>query len=274
MNPAAETGPAGLAGPALTAPDRETHGEKRWTRSRWLVLVILIFAAHVGLLFAFGARKPIVPQAAARVPMLKLANKADEWIALSDPTLFALPHSMDLMPVFRAQTFVVTQPSFRRTEPPGWLPLLVEALGADFNAFMQTNRFAGLELQLKPALKLNTPALPLDPLLPQASTLQIEDGLAQRPLLNALDLPSWPYADVLAPSIVQAVVDAAGNVVSLVLLPPGSGWDDADRRALALARTARFAPAPRLTIGRLIFHWHTVPPPATNAPAKPNEPGP
>jgi len=87
-----------------------------------------------------------------------------------------------------------------------------------------------------------------------------------------LNLPSWPYADVLAPSVVQAVVDAAGNAVSLVLLPPGSGSDDADRRALELARTARFAPASQLTIGRLIFHWHTVPLPDTNAPAITNEP--
>lgn len=271
MNSAAESGSVGLAGTTRIAPGPEPSGNKRWTRSRWLTLVILIFAAHVGLLFAFGARKPVVPQAVANVPMLKLADNANELITLSDPTLFALPHPMDYMPVLRPQTSDLTQPSFRWTEPPGWLPLPVEALGADFDEFMQTNRFAGLELQLKPALILSTPVLPLDPVLPQASTLQVEDGLAQRQLLTPLDLPSWPYADVLAPSVVQTVVDAAGNVASVVLLPPGSGWDNADRRALELARTARFAPGPHLTIGRLIFHWHTVPPPATNAPAITNE---
>ena len=30
---------------------------------------------------------------------------------------------------------------------------------------------------------------------------------------------------------------------------------------------ARFAPAPGLTVGQMIFTWHTVPPPATNSPA-------
>jgi hypothetical protein len=92
-----------------------------------------------------------------------------------------------------------------------------------------------------------------------------------------MNLPSWPYADVIAPSCVQVLVNAAGEVVSTTLLPldnrseAASRYDAADQRALDLARTARFAPAPRLTIGRLIFNWHTVPPPATNAPASTNE---
>jgi hypothetical protein len=71
---------------------------------------------------------------------------------------------------------------------------------------------------------------------------------------------------------VQVVVDAAGNVVSAVLLPANNPleaaghFDDADRRALDLARTARFAPAPNLTVGRMIFNWHTVPITSTNEP--------
>lgn len=44
--------------------------------------------------------------------------------------------------------------------------------------------------------------------------------------------------------------------------------------ALELARAARFAPAPRLTIGQMLFTWHTVPPPATNTPPIANEPNP
>jgi hypothetical protein len=78
---------------------------------------------------------------------------------------------------------------------------------------------------------------------------------------------------VVAPSVVQALVDAAGNVVSTVLLPSENGLeaaghdDAADQRALELAGTLRFAPSSRLTFGKLIFNWHTVPPAATNAPA-------
>jgi TonB family protein len=58
---------------------------------------------------------------------------------------------------------------------------------------------------------------------------------------------------------VQVLVDAAGNVVSTVLLTP-SGYDAADQRALELARALRFTPSSSLTFGRIIFNWHTVPP--------------
>jgi hypothetical protein len=275
MNPAADSGPAGPAGTTPAALEREMSGEKRWTRSRWLMLVVLIFAAHVGLVFAFGARKPVVPRPVTQAPTVALAEDTDELLALNDPTLFAMPHPRDVTSVLRVKTSAFKPPPFRWTEPPGWLALSAEALGAVFGEFMQTNRFAGLELQLKPPLTLSTPVLPIEPVLPQASTLQKADGLAQRQLLTPLDLPSWPYADVIAPSRVQVLVNAAGEVVSTALLPPdnrleaASRYDAADQRALDLARTARFAPAPLLTLGRLIFHWHTVPMTNTNAPGAP-----
>jgi hypothetical protein len=280
MNPAAEPGSAEPVETTPAAPGRESPGEKQWSRSRWLTWVMLIFAAHVGLVFAFGARKPVPPRPATNVPMLALARDAGEWLALNDPTLFAVPHPRDFNPVLRVKTSAFILPSFRWTEPPAWLALAAGSLGTVFGEFMETNRFAGLELQLKPPLTLSAPVLPIEPVLPQASMLQIADGLAQRPLLTPMDLPSWPYADVISPSCVQVLVNAAGEVVSATLLPPdnrseaASRYDAADQYALAMVRTARFMPAPRLTIGRLIFHWHTVPPPATNAPASTNEPGP
>jgi TonB family protein len=271
MNAAsAESHPTGLAGTSRAAPEappgQEPPGEGSWTRSRWLTLIALVFAAHVLLLFAFGGRKQIVPRAVTNVPTLKLADDSGEWLALNDPTLFALPHQKDFASAIWLAVPTNEPPSFRWTEPPRWLPLSVDALGMAFNQFMQTNRFASFELQLKSPVKLSAPGLPVEPALAKTSTLQIQDGLAQRRLSDAINLPSWPYADVLAPSVVQAVVDAPGNVVSTVLLSP-SGYDAADQRALELARAARFAPASRLTVGRMIFNWHTVPPPATNPPA-------
>jgi len=266
MNAAsAEPHPTGLAEPP--------PGEGSWTRSRWLTLVTLVFAAHVLLLFAFGGRKQIIPRAVAGVPTLNLADNSSEWLALNDPTLFALPHQNDFASPIWLPAPALKPPSFRWTEPPRWLPLPANELGLAFNQFMQTNHFTGLELQLKPPVKLSAPVLLVESALVQTSTLQIQDDLAQRRLLNPIILPSWPYANVIAPSQVQLLVNEAGDVVSAVLLPPDSGYaatdqyDQADQRALELARAARFAPAPRLTMGRMIFNWHTVPPPATNAPA-------
>ena len=135
---------------------------------------------------------------------------------------------------------------------------------------METNRFATLKFELKPPPRFTVPVVPLEPKFAETSTLRIEGDLARRPLLTPMKLPSWPYADVIAPSKVQVLVNAAGEVVSAVLLPSDNSGEvhdaDADQRALELARAARFAPASDLTIGKLIFNWCTVPPPATNAP--------
>jgi TonB family protein len=230
-----------------------------------LTFVALVFAAHVLLLFVFGGRKQIVPRAVANVPTLNLTDNSSQWLALNDPTLFALPHQKDFASAGWLPVPVTNSPPFRWPESPRWLPLSANELGLAFSQFMQTNRFAGFQPGFKPPVKFSTPALPVEPALAQASTLQIPGDLARR-LPAAIHLPSWPYADVLAPSVVQAVVDAAGNVVSTVLLSP-SGFDAADQYALDFARAARFTPAARLTIGRMIFNWHTVPPPATNPPA-------
>ena len=271
MNAAsAESHPTGLAGTSRAAPEappgQEPPGEGSWTRSRWLTLIALVFAAHVLLLFAFGGRKQIVPRAVTNVPTLKLADDSGEWLALNDPTLFALPHQKDFASAIWLPAHVLEPPSFRWTEPPRWLPVSADELGLAFNQFMQTNRFAGFELQLKSPVKLSAPGLPIEPALAQTSTLQIQDGLAQRRLLDPINLPSLPYANVIAPSKVQVLVDAAGNVISTVLLPPDSGFTAADQ-SLELARAMRFTPSSHLTIGRMIFNWHTVPPPAMNAPA-------
>jgi hypothetical protein len=74
---------------------------------------------------------------------------------------------------------------------------------------------------------------------------------------------------VITASKVQVLVDMAGNVVSAILLPVDNALEAAaqaeigNTNALAIARAARFAPAPQLTFGEIIFNWHTVP---ANAP--------
>ena len=78
------------AGEAAAAP--KPPGEGSWPCSRWLTLIALVFAVHVALIFAFGERKPVVSRAVTNVPTLKLADNPGEWLALNDPTLFALPH--------------------------------------------------------------------------------------------------------------------------------------------------------------------------------------
>jgi len=237
----------------------EPEHSKGWSRNRWQVIILFVFAAHIALVFLFGEKKPVVSRAVTNVPTLQLANEGDELLALNDPTLFALPHQRDFASAAWLKIQTNPPPDFRWTELPRWLPLSADGLGAAFSRWMETNFFASHPLDFKPALMLSTPTPPVEPMLPQNSTMQIEGDLAQRQLPAQISLTNWPFADVLSPCIVQALVDATGNVVSTVILTP-SGYAAADQRALAIARTLRFKPSAGLTIGRITFNWHTVPP--------------
>jgi len=255
----AAAGPAGTGSP----PEGRRRG---WSRQRWLISVALIFAAQVALVFALGEKHFPSARAVGRVPQLILADRASETMALDDPTLFALPHANDFASVAWTNILFAKQPA-----PPGELRSPgAENLGADFIGFMRTNPFAAPRLDFKPGPKLSEPLLSLLPAFASISTLQIEGELAQRKWLNSVSPTNWAYADVIAPSRVQVLVDADGHVVSAVLLPPDNPGDVrdavADKHALELARAAQFEPASHLTVGRLIFNWHTVPT-ATNLPA-------
>jgi hypothetical protein len=251
----------------IAAPEPQGEG---WSRTKWLVLVALVFAAHIGFIFALGERTTKPARAVKNVPALKFADNSSELLALDDPALFALPNPKDFASAVWLKMPGAKQPSFRWTEAPRWLPLAVENLGTTFVQFMQTNYFAGYQLDFKPPPKLSEPVAPVQSALPQNSTLQIGGELAQRQLLNEINPPSLPYDDVIAPSKVQVLVSAAGDVVSAVLLPSDNSgeaadrYNAADRCALELARTARFAPATNLTIGQMVFNWRTIPMTTTN----------
>jgi hypothetical protein len=117
---------------------------------------------------------------------------------------------------------------------------------------------------------------------PTNSTLRLGLGLAQRHLSRTFALRSWSHTDILTNSVVQVLVDAEGRTVSCTLLPPGCGLNEADQQAVALARTARFqpvsperpkqstAPGDGLTLGQMIFQWHTLLLSDTNSPARGN----
>ena len=244
----------------------------RWKWARWLVFIAVVFAAQAGFIFAFGQRKSVVPRAVADVPKLQFAGN-NELLALDDPTLFALPNQNGFASSVWWQMPNVAPPSFRWTEPPRWLALANENLGAVFSQFMQTNVFAAFEMNITPPPELSELPPANAPAPAQNSTLQVTGDLAQRPMLNPISLPTIPYNDVIPPSRIQVLVNPAGEVISMVLLPPrnseeGAADDNtADEQALEIARDARFAPGPRLTIGQMIFNWRTVPVPAASAPA-------
>src|SRR5208282_827137 len=149
------------------------------------------------------------------VPALRLAAPTDELMALNDPTLFARPQREDLLAVSGLNLPEVKPSSFGRTQPPRWLPFSGDGLGADFGRFLSTNFVvSSAPLDFKPEPELSTPRPVLAPALGESSTLEIEGELAKRQLPNDLTLTSWPFPDILAPCVVQVLVDSAGNVIS------------------------------------------------------------
>ena len=70
------------------------------------------------------------------------------------------------------------------------------------------------------------------------STLRLAGGLANRRLLNPPELRAWPASDLLTNSVVQVLVNADGNVMSLNLLA-GSGSPKADQFALEVGQRRR-----------------------------------
>ena len=264
---------------------------RRWAWSRWAAAIAIVFALHVVLVFIFGEHKPPQPVPIKNTPSLALVNESSgDWMALNDATLFALPGNNG----FAASMWAAIPVSFEihkrdTIEAPHWLTptnsLLMAGLGAAFNTFVQTNRYTHIHFEFSPSARVAVPDVPAQPPLPERSTMQIE-GLGGRRLLAPVTLPAWQDTGVDAPSIVQVLVDAAGNVVSATLLPQdimtqGSSWEpplnddkSADQWAVALARALQFAPLAtdaartnalsRLAIGQLIFNWRTMPVTTTN----------
>lgn len=248
----------------FAAPD---PANLNWPWRKIFFLVVLAVVAHVALIKFFGTHKQIVPRPVANVPHLQLANEADQFIALANPTLFALPNPRDFASVIWLKVPAVTPPSFRWNEPPQWLPLDTGNPGAAFQQFLPSPGVPEIQLNVKPPPELSVPSVSLGGALPQSSTLKIIGELAQRVLLNPVVLPSLPYNNVIPPSKIQVLVSPTGTVISAILLPLTDSLeavercDPADQRALELARRLRFAPARQLAFGEIIFQWHTVPGP-------------
>ena len=231
-------------------------------------MAALVLAVHLALIYSFGARKDRPVRMPARVPALHLADARDPFIALDDPTLFALPQANDFSAAVRLQTPTFPLPSFRWTEQPHWLEPAAGDLLTSFSRFMQTNPFAANSLDFKPPAAFSTPPLPPTFAPVQNSTL-LRGDLAQRPLLAPLVLTNWPEANLIAASKIQVLVDTTGNVISAILLPADYGYETeardegADQMALQLARAARFVPRDQISIGQMVFNWHVVPLPVT-----------
>ncbi len=261
--------PTQLSLPDATHPQPHDTG---WSRRKLVFIIFLAFLIHVALICSFGAKTLPMRREVSNVPEFHVASRSDELVALRNPALFALPNPRDFASAVWLKAPEITPPSFRWTESPRWLPLSGKDLGAVFSQYMQTNAFITPDLAFKSMPAFTPPMADATAGLPVDSTFQISHNLARRELLYQPALPLLPYNDVIAPTRVLILVDATGNVVSAVVLPPGNSLEssghlaDADNKALILAKSLRFKIATENTVGEVTFYWRTTPLVQTNLP--------
>src|SRR5258706_396478 len=249
-----------------------------WPRRRWLWTLALIFLIQLGLIFALSDRNPIRVLTPRASPTLQLVvNPPPELVALTDPTLLALPHPQGFAGLAWLKVPKLEFHSYDWTEPTNWLALDPSRLGATFNEFIETNLFSSLPVPTLPEADLSQPYFTgvSNPRI--GSTWRIDGALARRRVVSTLQLPSWFNTELLTNTVVQVVVDGRGRIASVPLLLTSSTDKDADDYALQQARSMRFEPIDGesqessssltgLTWGKIIFEWDTIPKPAPNGP--------
>jgi hypothetical protein len=238
--------------------------------------------AQVGLIFSLSDRKPFSSRQPDLTTTFQLVVEAPpgsaiaEWLTIEDPALFALPDPRAFSGLAWMTAPALRHESVDWTEPPRWLTHSPNELGSAFAEFVRTNVIGPRVLADRPAPQPDKVAVPPLP-LPARSNLRLEGDLANRELLGPLELPSIPHTELLTDTVVQVCVGPLGVPFSPVPLS-SSGSPEADRQALDLVKSVRFKPlaggnpaSPRsqgvFTWGKIIFQWHTVEIPATNAPA-------
>jgi TonB family protein len=249
---------------------------RRWPGRRWGIVVAFVFVVQLGLIFGLSDRTLVQPRTAASRPALGVTRAPAELLALSDPTLFALPHREGFSGLAWLQSTQSVFRSFDWLAEPRWLPLPVQQLGTALELAVELNHLTDWAGVMRPEPRLTFAAAPPPSTARAESTLRLEGGLAGRRLIVPLELPPEHYTDLLTDTVIQIVVDSEGRPVSVPVLLSSSGSSDADNDALCLARAARFNSVPsggpghasgsmaHLTWGRMVFHWLTLPKPVTH----------
>jgi hypothetical protein len=252
-------------------------GPLRWPWRRWCFLIVLVFALQVSAIYWLGDNTPVRPRQTRPAPTLHLSgNASGELLALSDPTLFALPHRQG----FSGEAWLKMPPipttSFTWTEPPRWLLVATQELGASLHRVIESYSFDQIQTSSRTEPELVLPKVLAGEPPATRSNFRLRAGLENRRLLTPLDVPVWPNTDLLTNTIVKVLVNAEGIPISAALLS-SSGLKAADDYARDLARSARFesvavsgpqrtdSPIAGLSIGEILFEWRTVPVPSTNS---------
>ncbi len=256
------------------------HDAPPWSRRHWVYAVAGVVVLQAALIYFLAQPEQRPPERPLFRTSIQLAADDDairsiaSLPGLDDPTLLALPSLQGFSGAAWLKFATLDYKPAEWVEPPHWLPLETQSLSGTFSQYIATNVIMPLLIADKPLppLQRYEPNFPPEP-LPTQSIARIDGELSGRKPLSTIELKSWPAAEILSNTVVQAAVDASGFTFSATLLS-SSGSPTADRHALTEVLNARFRPLREmsasgeptrvLTWGRWIFQWHTLPVPSTN----------
>ncbi len=249
----------------------------RWSRRRWWTTGVVIFLVQIGFIFLCSNRVLVGGTKLTAHDIFKISSETDKTsdsLLTKNPALFILASEEG----FSGEAWLeINPPNYdlpEATEAPHWLRLDVERLGETFTRF--TRNGGPTVFQVADKLPPSPSGLKLfaasDPGKTQ-SLFRVEGDLKKRTLLSAPQLISWPHLELLSDSVVQTAVSESGEIISARLLER-SGLAAADQKAIEIVRNLSFAPipvetnpAPKLTWGKIIFQWFTIPITMTNTDA-------
>ena len=236
------------------------------TLRQWVLGFLLLLVIHVALLFSLSNYPSLTPQSPP--PTLKIALLTDPqqmatlrqlpW--LPDPAQFALVSPSGFTGSLWPQVDPVKPAHWPHPKSFQSFPIEQALLSLPPPSTPTAPSFDPQRLvnELVPKLSPNRglPAL----LLPSLthSFLTCDASLSKRGLLTVPPLPAVEDAQLWKPTTIQVLVSPDGEVLSAVLLPPGSGNLSLDQQALQAAFRLLFRPAKKEkqpVWGTVTFHW-------------------
>lgn len=251
---------------------------ERWSSARWGAAVLAVFVAQTLLVWlTSGPRETPAPSpgngapaGAVDAPRLRVQTEdaaerpAPLW---TDPSLFLNAHPRGFSGrVWRD----LRNPDYEATESQEPFQGLAGASGRLARALPAPELRVGAPLigiSAKPEPELSRPQAPALQ-APRTSSLELTGDLASARLAQPPALPAWASADLLRPTVVEALVGRDGFVLSARVVA-GSGHADADASALRLVRATRFLGVQvrngeEWVFGECIFRWRTLAPGETS----------
>ena len=208
----------------------------RWSNRYFLLTVVVLFLAHLGLVFYYSATRMPAPKPTRFQSSFQFFTQNSQtqiwsqWLAFQDPTLFSQPLPWN----FSGKAWLNPRPMPYQTNnwvaPDHMLSNVPQHLGEGIQ------RLLIQESRPSPPVAENPIPILIPPLVPPLnvntqSVVRFRPPFSSFKLLPPGPLPSWVSSNMLTSTVIEIGIDEQGWVRSSVLLT-GCGLITADQYAL------------------------------------------